>query len=86
VGELALGSLRQRDKVLSALCDLPQASLAMDEEVLSFIDQWQLSGIGLGYADVHLLASVRLTPGSSLWTRDKRLAEVAVRLDLSVPD
>jgi len=82
-GELALGSLRQRDVILGALQDLPQAVAARDDEVLRFIDQNALFGLGIGYVDVHLLAAVRLTPGVSLWTRDKRLRAVAERLRLS---
>jgi len=85
IGELALGSLHQRDKVLAALRDLPRASVAMDDEVSLFIDQGRLAGLGLGYVDVHLLAAVRLTAGASLWTRDKRLAAVAGQLGLSAP-
>jgi len=86
IGELALGSLRQRSTLLAALRDLPQASVALETEVLRFIEQQQLAGLGLGYVDVHLLAAVRITPGSSLWTRDKRLAAAASRLGMSAKD
>lgn len=82
-GELALGSLRQRDIVLGALHDLPQASVATHGEVLSFISQEELFGLGIGYVDAHLLAAVRLTPGASLWTRDKRLLMAADKLGLA---
>jgi predicted nucleic acid-binding protein len=84
IGELALGSLRQREAVLGALQDLPQAVVASDEEVFRFIDQHELFGLGIGYVDVHLLAAARLTVGTSLWTRDKRLNAVAERLTLAV--
>lgn len=82
-GELALGNLHNRDMVLGALQDLPQAGIATDEEVMCFIAQNALSGIGIGYIDAHLLAAVRLSPGASLWTRDKRLLAASVRLGLS---
>ena len=82
-GELALGNLRQRDVVLQALQNLPQAVVAADDEVLRFIGRHALSGLGIGYIDAHLLAAARLTPGASLWTRDKRLATAAKRLNLS---
>ena len=36
-GELALGNLRERDLVLSAMRELPQATVASDDEVLHFI-------------------------------------------------
>jgi predicted nucleic acid-binding protein len=82
-GELALGSLQKRDVVLNALQGLPQAAVATDEEVLRFIGQQTLFGIGIGYIDAHLLAAVRLSHGSLLWTRDKRLLTAATRLGLS---
>jgi predicted nucleic acid-binding protein len=82
-GELALGNLRQRDHVLSALEDLPQAAVASHQEVLHFIGQRRLFGLGIGYVDVHLLASVRLSETALLWTRDQRLRAVADRLGLT---
>ncbi len=83
IGELAMGSLRQRDAILNALRDLPQATVAGDDEVLGFIDQHRLFGLGIGYVDAHLLAAARLTAGASLWTRDKRLHDVAIRAGLA---
>lgn len=83
VGELALGSLRQRESILAALQDLPHATVASDTEVLSLIEREALYGRGIGYVDAHLLASARLTAGGSLWTRDKRLHAVAARLGLA---
>ena len=83
IGELALGNLRQREVVLTALSDLPRASVATEPEVLHFVDQYALFGRGAGYVDVHLLAAVRLTPGSQLWTNDKRLQKVAVQLGMT---
>ena len=83
IGELALGGLRQREQVLGALKDLPQAQSASAEEVLAFIDHQSLAGKDLGYVDAHLLAAARLTPGAALWTRDRRLSSVAERLGLA---
>jgi predicted nucleic acid-binding protein len=77
IGEMALGNLKHRDVVLGAMHDLPHANVATDSEVLHFIDREVLFGRGIGYVDAHLLASIRLTPGTSLWTRDKRLHAVA---------
>jgi len=75
--------LQNRDMVLGALQDLPQACVATDEEVMRFIAHHALSGIGIGYIDAHLLAAVRLSPGALLWTRDKRLLAASARLGLS---
>ncbi len=80
VGELALGNFRQRAVVLGSLRCLPKAVMATDEEVLVFIERRALFGMGIGYIDAHLLAAAELTPGSSLMTRDKRLAAAAKRL------
>jgi hypothetical protein len=82
-GELALGNLRERDLVLSALRELPQATVASDDEVLHFIDRQALFGLGIGYVDAHLLAAVLLTLGAKLWTRDRRLQAAATQLGLA---
>jgi predicted nucleic acid-binding protein len=84
IGELALGDLRQRIAVLEALADLPQAVTATNLEVLHFIGHRHLSGRGIGYVDVHLLAATQLTTGAALWTHDKRLQSVAERLGLAM--
>ncbi len=82
-GEIALGSLRQRSVVLSALQDLPQALVARDDEVMAFIESQTLYAIGIGYVDAHLLTAAQLTPGVTIWTRDRRLREASIRLQLS---
>jgi predicted nucleic acid-binding protein len=84
IGELALGRMRQREIILAALSDLPRAELATDAEVLGFINREGLFGRGVGYIDVHLLASVRLTAGAELWTRDTRLRHVAEDMGLAM--
>ena len=79
-GELSLGNLGRRSEVIRLLQGLPQASVASDEEVLSFIDRERLSGTGIGYVDAQLLAATRLTPDARLWTAERRLSAVAARL------
>ncbi|MBY0333610.1 MAG: type II toxin-antitoxin system VapC family toxin [Acetobacteraceae bacterium] len=81
-GEIACGTLRNRGTVLQALAELPQAAVAFHDEVLAFIDRHGLAGLGIGYVDAHLLAATRLTPGTRLWTLDRRLATAASRLGL----
>ncbi|ALS59613.1 type II toxin-antitoxin system VapC family toxin [Pandoraea norimbergensis] len=83
IGELALGSLKNRSAVIPTLNYLPKATVATDSEVLRFIDEQPLFGLGIGYVDAHLLAATRLTPGTALWTRDKRLAAIAESLSLA---
>jgi predicted nucleic acid-binding protein len=84
IGELALGRMRQREMILTALSDLPRAELATDTEVLGFVDREALSGRGIGYVDVHLLASARLTAGATIWTKHTRLRDVAAELGLAM--
>lgn len=84
LGEVACGNLRRRGEVLSLMRDLPRAPVATDDEALAFIDSRKLMGRGIGYADVHLLASVALEPGAALWTGDRKLAGVARDIGLRV--
>jgi predicted nucleic acid-binding protein len=80
-GELACGNLKNRAAILSDLQALPPATPASDAEVLRFIEEWRLWGRGLGWIDVHLLASAVLSH-CALWTLDKRLAHTAKELGL----
>jgi predicted nucleic acid-binding protein len=82
IGEVALGHLRNRRQILGTLRDLPAAVVASNEEVLEFVERYLLAGRGLGYVDVHLLASARLSH-AGLWTTDKRLEASAELLSLS---
>jgi len=83
IGELALGALAQRERMLALLHDLPQAPVASAAELLAFIAEHALFRLGIGYVDAHLLAATRLVPGAALWTRDKRLRAAAERLGLA---
>jgi predicted nucleic acid-binding protein len=83
IGEISLGSLRNRDVVLGALLDLPRAPVATPEETFYLIEREGLFNRGIGYVDTALLASARLQPGITIWTRDKRLKKVADDLNLS---
>jgi predicted nucleic acid-binding protein len=58
--------------------------VADNDEALVFIEHHRLYGKGIGYVDIHLLASVALTNGARLWTRDKRLHSVADDLGLAI--
>jgi len=82
VGELACGNLKNRKDILSLLEALPSATTPDHREVLYFIEQHRLMGKGLGYVDVHLLASARLSR-IRFWTRDKNLREAAKKLNVS---
>ena len=79
IGELACGNIKNRSQILALLQDLPKAPTIDLAEHLYFIEQNHLSGIGIGFVDVHLLASAQLS-GIPLWTNDKRLKETALKL------
>lgn len=85
VGEIACGSLSDREAALELLRQLPAAAVADPDEALGFIELRGLHGNGIGYVDLHLLASAALTAGSTLWTRDKRLRETAEALNCAHP-
>lgn len=80
LGEIALGSLKNRAIVLESMRDLPQAAVATEGEVFRFIGDHALFGLGIGYTDAHLLAAAKLSPGTQLWTRDRRLSAASIRL------
>jgi predicted nucleic acid-binding protein len=84
LGELAVGNLRPRNAMLSLLRALPSCELAKHDEVLGFIEQNKLYGVGVGYVDAHLLVSVGLTRDAALWSRDVRLHRAAAGLGLAV--
>jgi len=83
LGEIALGQLRQRDVILAAMDDLPRLSVAGDPEVRVFIERRRLFGTGIGYVDAHLLAAVVISPPAVLWTRDRRLRDIAAGLGVA---
>jgi predicted nucleic acid-binding protein len=74
IGEMACGRLNNRKEILGLMEALPKSVQASHEEVLYFIEEKQLMGCGLGYVDVHILASTVLT-GSRLWTLDQGLQD-----------
>lgn len=83
LGELACGNLKNRPQLLRDFSRLPFAAVAANSEVLQFIERYSLMGKGVGYIDVHLLASTAITDGARIWSRDKRLMSIAEKLDLA---
>lgn len=85
VGELACGNLKNRAEILSLLRALPVATHGEHgehEEVMKFIEDHALMGKGLGYIDIHLIASAILTE-IPLWTVDKKLNEISSKLGMA---
>jgi hypothetical protein len=80
VAELSLGSLRKRRQRLEELDALFPVEVAQLEAVRHLIETESLYAKGIGFVDVHLIASCLLTPGTSLWTNDGGLKRVANEL------
>ena len=82
IGELACSHLRNRAEIIRLLATLHRCETASHDEVLTFIDRHKLMRTGLGYVDVHLLASA-LIDRVHLWTLDRRLKHTASRLNVA---
>jgi hypothetical protein len=83
IGELACGTLRNRREVLGLLARLPTAPTATNREALDFLEERGLMGRGIGFIDVHLLASAMLAAPARLWTNDRHLAVIASDLNVA---
>ena len=81
IGELACGSMAKRSQVLELLAALPTVLIATNDEALALVDRHRLFGTGLGWIDVHLLASAKLSQ-EPLCTADRRLRAAAVKVGL----
>jgi predicted nucleic acid-binding protein len=79
IGEIVCGSLRHRDEVLAAMRRLPAVPVAREEEVHHVLEAHRLHATGLGWVDLHLLASARLA-AVPLLTHDRALRSAAARV------
>ena len=77
ITELTLGNLKNRSIILKALERLMIVRNVDDQGVRHLVEERRLWGRGLSAVDAALLASVVVSPGVSLWTRDKRLRQAA---------
>ena len=82
IGELACGNIKNRQEIISLIQELPQTTLIEFEEFLYFVEQNQLYGKGIGFVDIHLLASAKLDQ-APLWTADKRLKTASAELKIN---
>ena len=78
--ELALGSIAAREEVLADLALLPHVPVAGTDELFALLELRRLYRRGIGITDLHLVASALLKKSISIWTRDRRLGEVADEL------
>lgn len=80
VGEIALGTYKDRSSIIDLLLLLPKCSIPSFDEVLIMIESKKLYGKGVGLIDVHLLAASKLS-SCLLWTHDKKLKKLSVEFN-----
>lgn len=73
IGELACGSLKDREKFLTNMKALPSMPMLSSTAVHDFIESNSLYSKGIGWVDFHLLSSA-LGGNVLLWTLDGKLA------------
>jgi predicted nucleic acid-binding protein len=81
IGELACGGIKNRHDIISLLNDLPSTDILDHYDIMEFIEYRKIMNKGIGYVDVHLLASA-LVSETPLWTFDKALKKVANQLSI----
>ena len=82
--ELACGTPPSpRTRTLGQIGLLRACNQASLDEVMHLVESEKLYGLGCGLVDISLLGSAMITPGASLWTLDKRLADLAERLGVA---
>ncbi len=82
IGELVCGNFKNRTEIIELLLALPRVPQVSFDEYLYFIEKRNLFGKGIGYVDIHLLASALISQ-SKIWTLDKRLQNQAINLSIS---
>ncbi len=81
-GELLIGDRGGRAKLLAGYEQMRQAAMVPHCEVVAFVRDRELCGRGVGWIDIHLLASA-LVGRFQLWTADPRLAAMAEELGVA---
>ncbi|WP_068078455.1 type II toxin-antitoxin system VapC family toxin [Novosphingobium lentum] len=81
IGELALGSVPDRERLLRFLGAQRSIDPAAPAALLVFIDEHRLHGSGIGYVDAQLLKGCH-DHAAQLATLDRRLAQQADKLGL----
>ena len=81
-GELLVGDRGGRTRLLADYEHMHQAPVVPHGEVVAFVRARQLRGRGVGWIDVHLLASA-LVGRLTLWTADRRLVTLAKELGIA---
>lgn len=85
LGELTLGFVRPGAPTLRDLELLPRIPTLSHADAVAVVQRLRLDGSGLGWIDVHLLGACMIA-GARLWSLDRRLARVAARVGISLPE
>jgi predicted nucleic acid-binding protein len=81
-GELLIGDRGGRQKLLADYERMHQATIVPHRDVVEFVRTRDLNGRGVGWVDVHLLASA-IVGGMQMWTADPRFATIANELGVA---
>jgi predicted nucleic acid-binding protein len=82
-GELLLGDVGGgRKYLIDAYSQMHQAVTVPHEEIVEFVRMRRLNGRGVGWVDIHILASA-VVAGFQLWTADPRFADLATELRIA---
>lgn len=81
IGELTSSNLKYRAEILSLLAALPASPVASHAAGLHLVTDRKLAGKGVGWIDVHMLASALLSK-CTLWTKDEALRAAADALKI----
>ena len=80
-GELLIGDRNTRKKLLAMYEQIRQASMVPHRDVVAFVSARDLRGRGVGWIDIHLLASA-IVERFQLWTADKKLGALAKEIGI----
>ncbi len=82
--ELACGTPpTPRERTLRDLRRLEQSVISTTHETLAMIEREQIQDLGCGAVDISLLASALLTRNALLWSVDKSLSALAVKMGVA---
>jgi predicted nucleic acid-binding protein len=81
-GELLIGDREGRKQLLVNYEQMHQAPVVPHRDVVEFVRDRRLHGLGIGWIDAHLLASA-LVGRLALWTTDPRLAAAAREMGIA---
>lgn len=83
IGELSVADYPDRRPLIEDLLLMPMSYDVSFQETLHFISERRLYSRGIQWNDAVILSSVLLTEGALLWTRDRRLKELAETLGVA---